>query len=230
MGASEAHGGRSGFYAAMAALALGAALAGSAAIFLTGQTSALREPFAAYGALAAVWCALLFWMTREQRVRRRADIGFAAAAFAVVMAYALPRCGVATVAAAQGAVSPFLSIVVATFLFLACAAAALFNQDRGDAYARFMLLAGAALVWPLAMRLSLDLLDGFGFAARLAPFAADLAVLAAIIRDGMVLKPVHPVYGRMGLIVVALHALEAAAYDSTPWRAAASAVYSVFTG
>lgn len=231
MGAREAQGERAVFYAAMAGVACVAALAGAAAVFFSTH-SPLRAPFAVYGTLAGIWCALVFRMARAKGARRRADIGFAAAAFAVVLAYALPRCGVWSVQDAEagiGAGSPFLSILFATFLFLACAAAAIFSQDRPDAYRRFMLLAGASLLWPLWMRLSLDFAYADGV-VRFAPLAADLAILAAVVRDGIVLKIAHPVYVRMGALVIAAHAVEIAAHDSASWRAATQAVYSVLAG
>lgn len=232
MGAVEAQQERAGFYAVMAGLALAAALAGSAAIFFSTQAP-LRAPFAVYGAFAGAWCALAVSMARVKRARRRADIAFAAAAFAAAMAYALPRCAVAMAGLAakigDAAYPPFLSVLAATVLFVACAAAAVFNQDRADAYRRFMLLAGAALLWPLWMRLSLDFADA-GSVVRFAPLAADLAIAVAMVRDRIVLKTVHPVYARMGAVIVAAHVLEVIAYDSAPWRAAAQAVYAVLAG
>lgn len=229
MAAGEAQQERAGFYAAMAGFALAAAIAAAVAIFFSTQVS-LRAPFAVYGAFAGAWCALVFWMAREKRVRRQADIGFAAAALAVFMAYALPRCGVAMMAAGgEAAYSPFLSVLAATALFLTCAAAAVLSEDRAGAYRRFMLLAGAALLWPLWMRLSLDFAQAAG-AVRFAPLAADLAIVIAVLRDRIVLKTMHPVYARLGSVIAAAHVLEAVFYDSAPWRAAAQTVYAVLAG
>lgn len=232
MGAGEAQQERAGFYAAMAGIALAATLAGAAAIFFSTQVS-LRAPFAVYGAFAGAWCALALWMAREKRIRKQGDIGFAAAALGAVMAYALPRCGleVAQAGSAQdiGVYSPFLSVLAATVLFVTCAAAAAFNQDRADSYRRFMLLAGAALLWPLWMRLSFDFAHA-ETVMRFAPLAADLAIMVAMARDRIVLKILHPVYVRMGAVIAAAHIAELIAYDSPPWRAAAQAAYAVLAG
>ncbi|PQA87774.1 hypothetical protein [Hyphococcus luteus] len=225
------------FYVAMAAIALIAALAGFAGTFISAEHFAARGPVFGYGALACLWSALVLWLARAKRVRRRGDIGFLAMVLAVVMAYALPRLGLQTVGqglageSRSAAYSPFLSFFAAALLFLSCAVAAVFNEKRPDAYARFMLLATAALLWPIWMRLRLDLFPDPGLAMRVAPLIADLAIAIAMIRDRVVLKAVHPVYIRMGsFIIIIAHLVEVLAYDAPPWRMAAKGLYSVFAG
>ena len=227
-----------GFYVLMAFTALAAATAGLAATIFSFETLADAtltggRAILGYGALAFVWCALLVWQARAKHARRRSDIGCAAAVLAVVIALAAPHVGVRLAAQAsmsEAGISPFLSLLAATILFLTCVAAGLFNQDRPDAYKRFMLLATAALLWPLWMRLRLAFFPGATeLAIVAAPLLADLAILVAMARDRFILKAVHPVYMRMGAVIIAAHVAEVVAYDSAPWRAAAKALFSIFS-
>lgn len=232
----SAQGDRALFYVVMAAIALIAALAGFTETFLSAENFAARGPVFGYGALASLWCALVLWLARAKRVRRRGDIGFLAMALAVIIAYALPRLGLQAVGQGlsaglrSAAYSPFLSFFAATLAFLSCAVAAVFSEKRPDAYARFMVLATAALLWPIWMRLRLDFFPEAGLAMRLAPLLADLVIPCAVMRDRVVFKAVHPVYAGVGSALILAHLVEVIAYDTPPWRTAAKGLYSVFAG
>ncbi len=231
-----AHEERGLFYVALAFIALAAAAAGLSAAFVALENPDARISLFVYGGLALSWCAAVLWLARARRVRRRGDVAFLAMALAVVIAYALPQIGLHHVdealAAGSGeaAYSLLLSLVAATFLFLALAFAAVYSQKRPDAYARFMVLATAALLWPLWMRLRLELFPDAGCALRFVPLLADLVLVAAMIRDSVALKAVHPVYSRMGGAIVIAHLIEAALYDTTHWLIAAKTLYGVFAG
>ena len=231
----------SGFFVGMALLGLAVALAGfSRTCFVPVAAGTFDAPLVVHlhGAAAFAW--VLLFVLQPTLIRAgRYDIhvrtGALGAVIALVVAVTAIPVGLYVVerdlAAGFGpvAVSSLLGVVTAMSLFLALVAAGVACRDRSAVHKRLMLLATIVVLWPAWFRLRHWFPDVPKPEIWFGVVAAYSLVPIAMIRDRIVEGRVHPVWWWVGLPVVGEQTAEAFLFDSSPWRAIASALHSMLS-
>jgi hypothetical protein len=230
----------SGFFVGMALLGLAVALAGfSRTYFFPVAAGTFDAPLVVHlhGAAAFAW--VLLFVLQPTLIRAgRYDIhvrtGALGAVIALVVAVTAIPVGLYVVErdlAGFGpvAVSSLLGVVTAMSLFLALVAAGVACRDRSAVHKRLMLLATIVVLWPAWLRLRHWFPDVPKPEIWFGVVAAYSLVPIAMIRDRIVEGRVHPVWWWVGLPVVGEQTAEAFLFDSSPWRAIASALHSMLS-
>lgn len=230
----------SGFFMGMALLGLAVALAGfSRTYFVPVAAGTFDAPLVVHlhGAAAFAWVLLFVLqptLIRAGRYDVHVRTGALGSVIALVVAATAIPVGLYVVErdlAGFGpvAVSSLLGVVTAMSLFLALVAAGVACRDRPAVHKRLMLLATIVVLWPAWFRLRHWFPDVPRPEIWFGVVAAYSLVPIAMIRDRIVEGRVHPVWLWVGLPVVGEQTAEAFLFDSSPWRAIASALHSMLT-
>lgn len=229
------------FFVGMALLGLAVALAGfSKTFFAPVVAGTFDAPLVVHlhGAAAFAW--VLLFVLQPTLIRAgRYEIHVRSGAIGVFIAFAVAMTGVPVgiyvverdLAAGIGpaAVSSLLGVVTAMTVFLALVAAGVAFLSRPAVHKRLMLLATIVVLWPAWFRLRHWFPDVPRPEIWFGVVAAYSLVPIAMVRDRFVEGRVHPVWWWVGLPVVGEQATEAFLFDSSPWRAIASALHSMLT-
>lgn len=219
---------RSRFFLAMGGLFLAVALTGFMGTYFVPM---VRRSFDAplvvhvHGALLFGWLALFIaqaWRVRHRRMVQHRQWGW----FGAGMCVAIMASGVGVglfatrrdLAAGGGdfALGQFVNILIEMLLFGALVAAAVAMRRDGESHKRLLLLATISALAPAWLRFR-HLFPGVPHPFVTFSIVADTLLLVAIVRDGLVLRRVHPVYLWAGGAMVAVHAIELLAITSPPW-------------
>lgn len=185
-----------------------------------------------HGALLAGWLLMLIvqtWLVRGKLGlhRRLGWVALALAPAIAVSTIAIARQAAHRDIAAGGgieALSAVLGSLTATTIFLLLVLAAIALRKHPQWHKRIMFIATVAILWPAWFRWR-HFLPGIPRPEiSLGLILADLPILIAMARDRLRFGAVHPAYRWLGLGLIAEQTLEALAFDSPPWCAAAQAL------
>ena len=219
---------RSGFFLGMAIVFLAIALTGFSTTFFIPLA---REAFVApavvhvHGMLLFGWLLLFVLqatLIRQRKVRLHRRLGVAGAALTLAIAVSGVQVGFYATRrdlAAGGddfVLGQLVNVLIEMALFLSLAGAAIALRRDPESHKRLLLLATISALAPAWLRFR------HLFPSVPNPFVtfsliADSLLLAAIVRDRIVLRRVHPVYWWAGGAMVAVHCIELLAITRDPW-------------
>lgn len=221
----------------MAMVAIAAVTIGfSTTYFIPVASDTFAGPLVAHvhGLLFMAWIAMVLlqpMLIRQRRSGLHRKLGLIALPLAVAMA--ISGLGVGTFAVSRDlaagvgdiAYSQLIGVVAAMIIFVLYVSIAVASRKKPDWHKRMMLLATIAVLWPAWFRFR-----------HLLPFVphpdiilsvvvSDSLVLVAMVRDRLKFAQIHPAYLIFGLLLIAEHVCEVLFFDTSTWRAAATAIY-----
>ena len=229
------------FYIAMALFMLAVALTGFAGTFIAplGQGRFEAPPIVfIHGGLFFTW--VLLFVVQPSLIGRGAyGLHKALGVFGLCLAVAMAASGLGVgvwattrdLAAGIGdvAVSTLVGTCTAMGLFLGLVIAGVAFRHRPETHKRLMLLATIAVLWPAWFRFR-HYFPGVPHPEIVfAVVMADSLILICMLRDRLELGRIHPVYLWVGSFIIAEHVLEAALFDSPPWRLVAYGLYDLLS-
>ena len=128
----------------------------------------------------------------------------------------------------EASVSTVLGTTTAALLFLGLVFAGLYYRDKPEVHKRLMMLATIAILWPAWFRFRHYFPSVPNPEIWFAFVLADSLIIFAWIWEKITNGRIHPTLLYVGSFVIAEHTFEIIAFDSSPWRAIARQLYTLF--
>lgn len=239
--AASARRGRSWFYSVMSGvvlLAVGVGFGRTYALPMAQGTFRAPAVVHVHGIFAAAWV-LLFalqpLLLRFKRLAWHRNAGRLGVPLALGMLVTMLPAGMVQTrrdAETMGAagISGLLGVATSGIIFVMLVIAGIRARRDREAHARWLLLATLLVAWPAWFRFRHYFPDVQRPDIWFALVLADVWIVVAMLRDRLSRGTVHPVLAWAGTGVLLEQTLEAIAFDSGPWRAAAQALFDGLRG